>query len=409
MAPRSLRPPRLIYVVTHPMAARLLLRGQLDYMRRCGFDVAVVASPGADLDVVAKREDVEVIALPMPRAIRPYQDVRALLALYRLFRSRRPDIVSAGTTKAGLLGTLAARLAGVPVCIYTLRGLRMETARGLQRILLGLTEHAAAKAAHRVLAVSPSLARAFVEQGFARPSKVAVVGRGSSNGVDLARFAASSEQRASAEALRSRLGLPAQAPVVGFVGRFTRDKGIPELVAAFERVWQHRPEARLLLVGDFEEEDPVPAAAKARIEQHPAIVQAGFVADVAPYYGVMDVLAFPSHREGLPNVPLEAAAAGIPTVGALTTGTVDAVEDGVTGRLVTCGDPDVLAETLLRYLEDEPLRRRHGEAARKRVAAHFRSERVWEGYRDEFVRLLRARGLPLPQASPAETLVEMER
>ena len=391
------------------MAARLLLRGQLAYMHRCGFDVAVVASPGADLDVVAEREDVEIIAVPMPRAIRPYQDVRALLALYRLFRTRRPDVVSAGTTKAGLLGTLAARLAGVPVCIYTLRGLRMETARGLQRTLLSLTEQAAAGAAHRVLAVGPSLARAFVQQGFARPGKVAVVGRGSSNGVDLDRFAASPEQRASAEDLRARLGLPAQVPVIGFVGRFTRDKGISELVEAFERVCRRRPETRLLLVGDFEKEDPVPAATKARIERHPAIIQAGFVADVAPYYGVMDVLAFPSHREGFPNVPLEAAAAGIPTVGALTTGTVDAVEDGVTGQLVARGNAGELAEALLRYLEDEPLRRRHGEAARERVAAHFRSERVWEGYRDEFVRLLQARGLPLPQASPEQALVETER
>ena len=402
------RRPRLIYVVTHPMAARLLLRGQLAYMRQRGFDVAVVASPGRDLDEVAEREGVETIAVPMLRAIRPYHDARALLALYRLFRERRPDLVSAGTTKAGLLGTLAARLAGVPACVYTLRGLRMETAQGAQRTLLSLTEHAASKAAHRVLAVSPSLSRAFVAGGFAPAAKVTVVGRGSSNGVDFERFTPSPERRTSAQALQARLGIPEGAPVIGFVGRFTRDKGIAELVEAFGRIHRRHPDVRLLLVGDFEREDPVPEATVEEIKRHEAVIQAGFVADVAPYYGVMDVLAFPSHREGFPNVPLEAAAAGVPTVGAATTGTVDAIEDGATGRLVPRGDADALTNALLGYLEDEALRRRHGEAARERVAAHFRSEQVWEGIGDAFTRLLQERGRPLPHGSQAKAPVEME-
>lgn len=406
ITPPPKRRPRLIYAVTHPMGARLLLRGQLAYMQQRGFDVAVVASPGKDLDIVAEREGVETVPVPMPRAIQPREDARALLALYRLFKARRPDIVSAGTTKAGLLGTVAARLAGVPICVYTLRGLRMETAQGFQRHVLSLTEHVAAKAAHRVLAVSPSLAREFTEQGFARPEKLAVVGRGSSNGVDLARFAPTPEGQTAERALRERLSLPEGAPVVGFVGRFTRDKGIVELVEAFGRVHRLWPEARLLLVGDFEHEDPVPKATVEQIRRHAAIVQAGFVSDVVPYYGLMDVLAFPSHREGFPNAPLEAAAAGIPTVGAAATGTVDAIEDGVTGQFIAKGDAEGLAEVLLRYLGDEGLRRRHGEAARERVTAHFRSDRVWEGLYDEFIRLLQERGLPLPQEGAVGALAE---
>ena len=408
ITPPPERRPRLIYAVTHPMGARLLLRGQLAYMQRRGFDVAVVASPGEDLDVVAAREDVETIPLPMPRAIQPREDTRAFLALYRLFKARRPDVVSAGTTKAGLLGTVAARLARVPVCVYTLRGLRMETARGFQRGVLSLTEHAAAKAAHRVLAVSPSLAQEFTARGFARLEKVTVVGRGSSNGIDLARFAPTSEGQAAERALRERLGLPEGTPIVGFVGRFTRDKGIVELVEAFGRVHRLRPEARLLLVGDFEQEDPVPEATIEQIQRHAAIVQAGFVSDVVSYYGLMDVLAFPSHREGFPNAPLEAAAAGIPTVGAAATGTVDAIEDGVTGRLVAKGDVGGLTQALLGYFSDEGLRQRHGAAARERVATHFRSEVVWGGIYDAFVRLLQARGLPLPHENLAEAPVEME-
>lgn len=384
---------RIVHVVNHPFGARALLARQLVDLRDRGFEVTVISSGGADFEVVRQLEQVQCITVPFEREISPLRDVVCLWKLTWILRRLRPSIVHASTPKGGLLGSVAAWLAGVPVRIYLLRGLRLETTRGLKRWILRASERTASACATRVVCVSESLRRLYLQERLAVAEKAVVLAHGSSQGVDARHFSASEESIGAAAELRRRLAIPPAAPVIGFVGRLTRDKGVVELCESFERILQRLPECRLLMVGDFECGDPVPRACVEYLQRHPQVILTGFVCDTALYYRLMDVLVLPSHREGLPNVLLEAAAAEIPTVAYRATGTVDAVRDGVTGTLVPIGELPSLIDAVARYLENPELRREHGRAGRRHVLRYFRSEIVWEAAYREYLRLLAAKGI----------------
>lgn len=384
-----------MYVVTAPVTANVLLRGQLAFMREAGFDVSVVSSPGPELDAVAKREHVDVVSVAMEREIAPAADLGSLARLVRVIRDLEPDILNASTAKAGLLGGLAGAAARVPIRIYLARGSRAETTHGLKRSVLGATERTTIACAHEVICVSESLRDRLVQTGLAPAAKTRVLGSGASNGIDVERFFRTPERVQQAGEIRARAKIPADAPVIGFIGRPVADKGITELLDAFDVIRTELPTAHLLFIGAGFAGDAMAPGIADRLRQ-PNIVSVGRVDEPAPYYVAMDVLAFPSHREGMPNSPLEAAACEVPTVGSRATGVVDAVVDGETGTLVEIGDARSLAGALLRYLRDPMLRAQHGRAARERVVTTFRRELVWQRLRDEYSRLLAAGGLPLP-------------
>lgn len=378
-------PTNLTFLVTTPVTATAFLRGQLDYLRQHGFVMTVVCGPGANINNLATSEQVATHMVPMEREISPLQDAVALWRIYRAICRLRPDIVNASTPKAGLLGMVAAWLARVPVRVYQQRGLRLETTTGFKRRVLMGAEWVAAHCATAVVCNSSSLRNAFADLKLAPPSKLHVLGAGSSNGVEVARFVATPERETEAVQIRQVLGIPHQAPVLGFVGRFTRDKGIVELLTLFEQLQMEFPNLHLLLVGDYETGDPVPKAAQEKIANDSMIHTVGFVADTAPYYHVMDLLVFLSFREGMPNAPLEAAAASVPAVGFVATGVVDAVLDGVTGRLAPLNDLDVLYRLTADLLRDPEQRRWLGEQALARVIRDFEQTQVWENWRQFYL------------------------
>jgi|SRR5579862_2346749 len=358
-------PPLIVVGITHAETC-LVLSARIRALKAAGFRVVLISSPGNLLDRIARDEEIETLTIPMERRIAPLADAVSLVRLCRALKRLQPDMTEFSTPKAGLLGNLAAMLCGVPVRVYLLRGLRLETLTGLKRAVLLTAERIASACAHHVVCNSRSLRTKVVTLGIASLDRLHLIGSGSSQGVDIDRFMPGQER------VRNGLGIPRHVPVIGFVGRLTRDKGIPELIEAFDQILKVVRNARLLLVGWFDEsDDAVSEDLRRRIERHPRIVCTGLVADTAPYYRAMDLMVLPTWREGFPNVVLEAAATGVPVVTTISTGSRDAVIPEVTGLLIPAGYPRAIAEAVLRLIRNRDDRFRMGRAARAWVIERF--------------------------------------
>ena len=366
----------LLLAVTSPLSWTFY-RGLISHLREAGFQPVLISAPGPGLQSASEQEGVASIAIPMEREITPLKDLLSLWKLYRTIRRIRPDIVDAGTPKAGLLVGIAAWIARVPCRVYSLHGLRMETAVGLKRKLLCWTERIAARCSHRIFCLSPSLRNRVIALNLASAENTVLLKNGGF-GVNLEQFVPTATGSHEGEELRRRLGIPAGAPVVGYVGRFVKDKGIQQLLEAFDYLRHTHPELRLLMVGDFEDGDRVNPELRHYIENTPAIVRPGFISDPAPYFKLMDVFVLPTHREGFGQVSAEAQASGIPVVTTTATGAVDSVIDGVTGIVVPVGDSNALSAAIGKLLAEPALRAAMGRAGREWMERDFRPQAIWD-------------------------------
>lgn len=384
---------RLVHITTIPLSLIVLVDGQAGCARQRGLDVYAISSPGELLEEFRQREGVPVIAVEMTRRIAPLKDLAALVKLWRELRRLRPDIVHAHTPKGGMLGTLAAWLAQVPVRIYHLHGLRFTTSAGLQRRLLRLMEQIACRLASRVLCVSHSAREKAIEEKLCSPQKICVLLNGG-YGIDArVRFNPARLSGSDKSTVRRQCGIPTNALVVGYIGRVVRDKGIIELAGAWRLLREEFPALHLMFVGPFEAHDPLPNDVQAMLRSDPRIHLTGFIPahDIPALYAALDILVLPSYREGFPLSILEASAMRLPVIATRVVGCVDAVEDGVTGMLVAPRDARALADAVRRYVVKPDLRTKHGQAGRRRVLRDFRPEAIWEAVYQEYARLLAAR------------------
>jgi glycosyltransferase involved in cell wall biosynthesis len=385
------QPATVAHVTTAARSLRYLLLNQLEAVRSRGYQVSGVSAPGGDAAVLGGlgfRHE----AVPMTRRFTPFADLLSLWRLYRLMRRRRFTIVHTHTPKPGLLGQIAARLAGVPVVVNTVHGFYFHPGMPRWARLFHVTlEKIAARCSDLVLSQNEEDVETAIRERIVEPGRIRHLG----NGIDLRRF---DPQRLGERAglhTRAALGIAAEAPVVGFVGRMVAEKGVRDLMEAFRLVRERLPESRLLLVGgsDPEKTDGVGVETARELGVAAACVFTGVRQDTPELYAAMDVLALPSYREGFPRAPLEAAAMGVPCVVTDVRGCRQAVAGGRTGLLVAPGDVVALAGALLALLLDRELARRLGREGRRRALREFDERRVFATVLSHYERLLREKGL----------------
>lgn len=364
--------PKIIRITTAPISLNVLLPGQMKYMSEQGFEVVMVSSDGPELKTVLEREGCRHQIIPMTRRMSPFADLKCLWHLYKFVKKEKPDIVHTHTPKAGLLGMLAAKLAGVKLRIHTVAGLRYVTTKGIGRRVMVFMEKLTGKAATHVWPNSNSLKRFIEENKLVSPSKLEVIGYGSSNGVKLSRYSVTALGGDKLEAVKTHINYNEKLRYFLSVGRIVNDKGIDELTNAFVRVYKDNPDTRLVLVGAFEDEvDPVSDTTKEILKTHPGIIMAGWSDAVEYYMHLAFALIHPSHREGFPNVLLQAGAMNCPIICSRIEGNIDIVEHNKTGLIFEVKKEDELFSTM-QYALGQPLQMKElAGNLRQRIEQYF--------------------------------------
>lgn len=379
---------KLIRITTLPASLGGLLRGQLRFMTQY-YEVIGISSPTGNnstaidnMDQVAKDQNTRMVPIKMTRQITPLQDIKATWHLYKVLKKEKPLIVHSHTPKAGTLGMFAAYLAKVPNRLHTVAGLPLLEVTGPKRILLNIVEKLTYSFATKVYPNSVGLKDIIIANKFAKTNKLKVIGKGSSNGVDTIFFDPNTITNEEKNTLRKEIGIKKDDFVFIFIGRLVTDKGINELVQAFEQLSSTHNNIKLLFVGSREEElDPLHKSTETILNTNKNIIMVGSKSNVKPYYAIANALTFPSYREGFPNVVMEAGAMGLPSIVSNINGCNEIIIEGENGYII----PAKNTEELYKKMEFVFLNKKlDSNDIRKLITTRFERKVIWQEILKEY-------------------------
>lgn len=365
----------ILHVVNIYFVLPYFIGDQFTYFKKKGYNISVVCSPSEYLEEYARNQGFEYIETPVNRNISIKQDIASIKSICSFIKQQEIDIVIGHTPKGGLLAMVAGWLMRVPKRIYFRHGLVYETSHGLKRFILMSVDRLTSLCATKVVCVSPSVLKRSIEDHLAPAKKQLILGNGTCNGVDtIYHFNPDTIDTKKVDELKLMYGIEKEDFVIGYSGRLVRDKGIIDLVRAFDLL-QDASKCKLLLVGMFEERDMLPEDVKNRIMKDERIIYTGFInGGMEYYYSLMDVYVLASYREGFPTGVLEAQAMERPVITTRVTGCCDSIVDGVTG-LFADNNPEDLKEKIDKIRKERII---DGHKGRKWVVENFESRLVWK-------------------------------
>lgn len=317
------------FLITTVSKSLNFFKEQINHLNQF-YDVTLISSPSAELKEIATRENVNYKGIKMNREIALFNDIISLISLIIFFVKERPTVLHCNTPKASLLGLIAAYITRVPNRIYYIHGLRYEGVTGIKRKILITMEKISCFCANKIVAVSFGVQE--IVQNDLTSKKVDVIHNGSPNGMVIDDFINSQYNKSE---IREELNILKSDFVYGFVGRIVGDKGINELIEAFQVLNEEYKNTKLLLIGLYEEElDPLKKEIIEEIKNNQNIIELGFQKDVKKYLSIINVFVSPSYREGFGLSLLEANLMGKPVIATKVTGYTEIVTQGENGFLI---------------------------------------------------------------------------
>lgn len=376
---------KLMRVATIAASIGGLLKGQLSFMSQY-YNVSAVSSPNNDtLRKIGHREGIAVFPVEMSRSISLIQDFKSIWHLYWLFKKEKPYIVHSITPKAGLLTMVAAYAAGVPNRLHTFTGLIFPTKTGGMQRLLIMMDRILCFCATNVYPEGKGV-KNDLEKFKITSKPLKVIANGNVNGIDLEHFDPDIFSEAEKENLRRKLEIDADNYVFLFAGRIVADKGINELISAFQRLHKSNPKTVLLLLGDHEKElNPISSESERILEIHENIICTGWQEDVRPFFAISDCMVLPSYREGFPNTVIQAGAMKLPSIVTDISGCNEIIIEGANGTIIPVKDSDILYKRMLEFVDKVKIYQ--PEECRRLIATRYEQSYVWEKLLEEYQNL----------------------
>ncbi len=346
--------PVIIRMATVPSVFGLQLAGQPALLASADLQALWVSSPPDGWTKWPEEiRPTNRFEVEMKRYISPLSDLIAIYRLIQLFKKINPSIVHTHSPKAGLVGMIAAWFCGVPVRIHTLAGTPLSTATGFKKKLLFLAERITAACSTQTWVIAPSLLRWGLQEGFLQKEKASTLLHGSSNGVDLELFDPARFSEKEKQILRANYEIPEQSRIWLFVGRLVAEKGIVELLQAFQKIQQQHPNQILVFIGPLETvRDPIGEVWEKQLHENPEIRHIPWSNEVSLWMALASALIHPSYREGFPNVLLEAGAMKCPVIVSAIDGNIDLVNEESMGYLFPVRSPEALYHCMERFIAD---------------------------------------------------------
>ncbi|MGJ8593036.1 MAG: glycosyltransferase family 4 protein [Aquaticitalea sp.] len=368
---------KIIRVATIAGSLGILLKGQLRFMSS-HYDIIGVASE-EDLIKVGMDEGIRTIPVKMSRSITPFRDLISLYKLYNVFRKEKPFVVHTHTPKAGTLGMMAAKLARVPHRLHTIAGLPLLETKGLKRMILNTVETITYSCATLVLPNSFALQEIVLQEGFCKNEKLKVIGNGSSNGIDTDYYDRKNVPSEQIEELKQKFNINPGDIVFIYIGRVVTDKGVNELVKAFDSISKTHSDVRLIIVGPTEKLlDPIDTKTESIIKNNTFIYETGMVDDIRPYVAVSDIFTFPSYREGFPNVVLQASCMETPCIVTDINGCNEIITHNFNGLIIPKKDSTALKNAMLELYDNHEKVRDLKNNSRSNIIGHYKREDIWK-------------------------------
>lgn len=382
----------LIRITTVPMAFKVLLAGQPKFMSENGFKVIMISAGGKEASDLEKNEDCRHIVVPMTRSITPFKDIVSFFKLRSVIKKYKPDIVHTHTPKAGLLGMLAAKSLGVKIRIHTVGGLPLIIETGFKRALLMLTEKLTYFGATQVWPNSKSMLDFIQDNKLAKPAKLVVIDNGSTNGIDLEKFSKQNLNDQIKNKIKETIP-KMDALKILCVGRMVKDKGIEELVTVFERLRKEYA-LQLILVGPFEAHlDPLSYKTLDAIINDPCITHETWSDAIEYYMDIADIFIHPSHREGFPNVILQAGAMHLPVICSNIPGNADIIQDRKTGIMFEVKNENDLYNKLKFAIENKDTTNKIADNLFAEVTQLYNRKKIHQVILSTYNRLLKNDGI----------------